>query len=133
MRNHDKPAAVGGSSLLVIFAALCLIVFALLGLSTVLAEQRLSTASAESVTAYYQADTQAERILAQIRAGQLPDGVTAESDRHHYRCPISETQALEVTVLLTETSCEILQWQVVSTVQWDGESAPNLWDGNTGT
>ena len=41
--------AVGGSSLLVIFAVLCLTVFALLGLSTVQAGQRLSNASAEAV------------------------------------------------------------------------------------
>ena len=43
--------AVGGSSLLVIFAVLCLTVFALLGLSTVRADGRLSDASAKAVSA----------------------------------------------------------------------------------
>ena len=38
--------AIGGSSLLVIFAVLCLTVFALLSLSTVQADNRLSDASA---------------------------------------------------------------------------------------
>ena len=47
---------VGGSSLLVIFAVLCLTVFALLGLSTVQAGGRLSEASAEAVSAYYAGD-----------------------------------------------------------------------------
>ena len=54
---------VGGSSLLVIFAVLCLTVFALLTLSTVQANGRLSDRSAQAVLDYYQADTQAERIL----------------------------------------------------------------------
>ena len=41
--------AIGGSSLLVIFAVLCLTVFALLSLSTVQAGDRLSDASADAV------------------------------------------------------------------------------------
>lgn len=57
------PPAVGGSSLLVIFAVLCLTIFALLGLGTVQADQRLSDASAEAVYGYYAADCQAEAIL----------------------------------------------------------------------
>ena len=43
--------AVGGSSLLVIFAVLCLTVFALLCLAQMQAGQRLSKASAEAVAA----------------------------------------------------------------------------------
>ena len=133
MRKHDTPAAVGGSSLLVIFATLCLVIFALLSLSTVLAEERLSTASAEAVSAYYEADTRAENILARLRAGELPNGVTAENGCYHYQCPISETQALQVAVILTEDTCEILQWQVVSVTEWNAEHTPNFWDGSTGT
>ena len=58
-KRFSAPA-VGGSSLLVIFAVLCLTVFALLGLSTVQADGRLSGASAEAVSAYYAADCRAE-------------------------------------------------------------------------
>ena len=53
--------AIGGSSLLVIFAVLCLTVFALLSVSTVNAHQRLAQNSRESVAGYYRADAQAER------------------------------------------------------------------------
>lgn len=133
MRKHDAPAAVGGGSLLVIFATLCLVVFALLGLSTVLAEGRLSTASAEAVSAYYQADAQAEAMLARLRAGELPEGVTREGSTYRYQCPISETQALQVAVLLNGSTYEILQWQVVSTTDWGAENAPAVWDGSAGT
>ena len=63
-RRDSFPPAVGGSSLLVIFAVLCLTVFALLGLATVQANSRLSDASAQTVSGYYAADCQAETILA---------------------------------------------------------------------
>lgn len=132
-RNNDAPAAVGGSSLLVIFATLCLVVFALLGLSTVQAEGRLSDASAEAVSNYYLADAQAEAILAQLRAGELPDGVTRDGQNYRYQCPISETQALQVTVSLNGDIYDILQWQVVSTTDWNADDAPAVWDGTTGT
>ena len=58
--TSGPPAAVGGSSLLVIFAVLCLTVFALLTLSTAAADSRLSQDAADAVEAYYQADSQAE-------------------------------------------------------------------------
>ena len=41
------PPAVGGTSLLVMFAVLCLTTFAVLSLSTVKAGDRLATASAD--------------------------------------------------------------------------------------
>ena len=56
MNKYEAPAAVGGSSLLVIFAVLCLVVFALLGCATVQADGRLSDVSAQSVSNYYRAD-----------------------------------------------------------------------------
>ena len=67
MNHKHAPPAVGGSSLLVIFSVLCLTVFALLSLSTVQASGRLSSTSAQAVAAYYQADSQAEAILARLR------------------------------------------------------------------
>ena len=45
-----SPPPVGGASLLVVFAVLCLTVFALLSLSTVRANERLSEASARRRT-----------------------------------------------------------------------------------
>lgn len=83
-RESFAPPAVGGSCLLVIFAVLCLTVFALLSLSTAQANDRLADASVEAVSAYYQADRQAETILAQLRSGQMPQGVTADGATYIY-------------------------------------------------
>ena len=51
MGNEKRalPPAVGGSSLLTVFAVLCLTVFALLSLATVQADARLSDASGQTV------------------------------------------------------------------------------------
>ena len=125
---------VGGSSLLVIFAVLCLTVFALLGLSTVQADGRLSDASAEAVSAYYAADCQAEAILARLRAGELPEGVeetvTPEGRTCAYTCPISDTRTLAVEVRLEGANYDILRWQAVSTADWEPDETLDLWDGD---
>ena len=129
MREYDTPPAVGGSSLLVIFAVLCLTIFALLGLSTVQADGRLSEASSRSVKGYYQADTEAEQILYRLRMGEVPEGVKQNGTMYSYVCTISDVQALEVEVRVEEETYEILKWRVVSTAEWKTEEGLDLWDG----
>ena len=76
MKNSQKfsPPAIGGSSLLAIFALLTLCIFTLLSLSTVLAEKRLSEAAADGTVRYYAADLQAEETLAKLRSGEITAG-----------------------------------------------------------
>lgn len=126
-QEHQLPV-IGGSSLLVIFAVLCLTVFALLGFSTVQADKRLADVSIQAVSDYYAADCAAEEILAKLRAGQLPEGVTLTGDVYAYSCPISPTQALQVEV--RSGDWEVLRWQAVSTIQWQENTDMELWDGN---
>ena len=126
------PPAVGGSSLLVIFAVLCLTVFALLGLGTVQADQRLADASAEAVYGYYAADCQAEAILARLRAGELPEGVTAlPGERYTYTCPSSAAQVREVEVRVTGTDYAVLLWQAVPAADWQPDDGLEVWDGES--
>lgn len=133
MANREKngftPPALGGSSLLVVFAVLSLTVFALLSLSTVRANQRLGDASTKAVTDYYAADTQAQEILARLRMGDVVEGVTVEGDRVTYRCPISDTQALEVELRQEGDTYQILRWQAVATVAWQESDNTEYWDG----
>ena len=132
-RRRFSPPAVGGSSLLVVFAVLCLTVFALLSLSTVQANRRLAETSAASVQAYYEADCRAEEILAQLRSGQRPEGVSSAGNEYWYTCPISDTQSLQVRVRLEDAAWTVLQWQAVSTVQWEADQGLDLWDGGPTT
>lgn len=119
---------VGGSSLLVIFAVLCLTVFALLSLSTVLANGRLNEASVSAVSAYYEADTRAEEIFARLRQGEMPAEVQEADGIYSYSCPISENQNLEVELRKGAEGWEVLRWQAVSVARWE-EQRLDLWDG----
>lgn len=129
-KRRIQPPIVGGSSLLVIFAVLCLTVFALLGFSTVQADMRLSDASAEAVSEYYEAELQAETILAAIRSGNIPEGVSADGDVYTYSCRISDMQELQAEVRLDGKDWEILRWQSVSTADWEEENTLSVWNGN---
>ena len=130
-RRRFSPPVVGGSSLLVMFAVLCLTVFALLALSTVQADRRLSDASARSVEAYYEADCRAEEILARIRAGEILEGVTEAEGVYTYVCEISDTQELRVSVQVKDGSWVVIQWSAVSTADWQEDDSLDLWDGET--
>ena len=130
MSKHEAPPAVGGSSLLVIFAVLCLTIFALLSLSTVQADSRMAEASYKAVQDFYEADAEAERILAKLRQGDLPENVTNEGNLYRYTCRVSELQALEVEVEITEAFYRVLRWQMVSTTEWEADDSMNVWDGS---
>lgn len=130
MSKREAPPAVGGSSLLVIFAVLCLTIFALLGLSTVRADSRMAEASYAAVQGYYEADAKAEEILAQLRAGIVPEGVQKENNCYCYRCEVSEVQELAVEVEVIGNAYRILRWQLVSTTEWEADDIMNLWNGS---
>lgn len=128
--RHTTPfTPIGVSSLLVIFAVLCLTVFALLSISTVRADRALSEKAAASAKGYYQADLAAETTLAALRAGERPEGVTEEHGVFTYTHPISDTQTLVVVVAVTGTEYEILRWQTVSTADWQASDHLPVWNG----
>ena len=112
-RKYFSPPMVGGSSLLTIFAILCLTIFTLLALSTAQADGRLSDASIKAVSDYYAAELEAEKILAMLRQGKMPDGVTRQEDIYSYSCRISDTQDLFVEVILGNDTWTTLRWQAV--------------------
>lgn len=127
--RHGRTPVVGGSSLLVIFAVLCLTVFALLSLSTVQAGGRLSEASAQAVSDYYEADRMAEEIFARLRAGERPEGVTETDGIYTYTCPVSATQQLRVELLQTGENWTVLRWQSESVAEWETDEFLDVWDG----
>lgn len=131
MNKRTSPfLPVGGSSLLVIFAILCLTTFSLLALSTAQAGTRLSHASADGVAGYYRADCLAEETLALLRAGRLPEGVIVSGDLYTYQHPISDTQLLDVALRREGDGFTILRWQAVPSASWQGEDDLPVWDGN---
>lgn len=127
-KERISAPAIGGSSLLVIFAVLCLTVFALLSLSTVQAEKRMADAAAEAVTDYYAADLQAQEIFARLRAGETVSGIQAEGNIYRYGCVISTHQILEVTLEKEKDTWHIRRWQVCANPEELPETMP-VWNG----
>ena len=127
--NRFSFSIVGASSLVVIFAILCITIFALLSVSTANAEEALSINSADHVKEYYAADAEAEIILADIRAGNMPDGVKFTGSTYEYACKIDENQELQVEVLVEEGSYTVKRWQTVYTGDWQNDDSLNVWDG----
>lgn len=124
-----SPPAVGGSSLLVIFAVLTLSVFAMLSLSTVQAEKRIGESAAQGVQAYYEADRQAEEVFARLRSGEMVEGVEQTENRYSFRCYISEHQHLDVVLSCEEGQWQILRWQAVATPEPIKDNVLPVWDG----
>lgn len=129
--KFDLPA-VGGNSLLVIFAVLCMTVFALLSLHTAQAEKRVSDAAAQAVTQYYAAEAQAQEIYARLKNGETVSGVERDGNHLFYTCPISTHQVLAVELEEDNGTLTLLRWQVVAGAEiengalpvWDGQNAP---------
>ena len=119
----------GSASLLAIFAVLCIVVFAMLSLSTAQAYDRLADASADAVTEYYLADFDAEKIFAELRGGKQPDGVEKNDNNYRYSCFISETQRLEVELLLKNGNWQVLRWQAVSVADHQPDESITVWSG----
>ena len=131
-KRKDFPVpATGGSSLLVIFAVLCLVTFALLSLNTVLAEKRLSEAYAQATQDWYGADLKAQEIFAQLRAGEPVSGVRQEGSQYTYTVPISRHQSLLVVLKETQNGWEVLSWQTVAHPE-DGNTTLPVWQGLEG-
>lgn len=126
-RKRRRYPFTGGTSLLVIFAVLCLTVFSVLTVSTVAADKRIADASAEAVRRYYEADCEAEEILGQLRSGIVPEGVETDGTVYIYNCPVSETQTLRVEVSVTGETYEIKQWKVVTTAEWNPKEYIDVW------
>ena len=75
------------------------------------------------------ADAQAEELLARLRSGEMPEEVQREGDTFRWSSPISDTQCLEVEVLLKEDTYTVLRWQAVSTVEWEQAPGGQVWSG----
>lgn len=121
---------VGGSSILTIFAVLCFIVFALLTLSTAKADRILADRSVSAVEKYYEADAEAEAILAKLRSGVIPESVKNEGNRvYSFACPIGTEEELRVEIQMKNKKIEILRWQKVYVGKWKTDDSIEVWGG----
>ena len=130
-----RAGGVGSVSLVLIFSTLCLSIFSVLSLSDAVGQKSTSALLAESVTDYYAADTNAERVLAALseclRTGtDVPDTlcgaavtVSEESDGTHYAyaCDIDEKQVLTVEAVYADNVLTITRWAKGARGEWVGD------------
>lgn len=65
-KKSEIGVGIGSTSIIMVFVVLCLTTFGVLALVTVDGEYKLTQKTAESITHFYEADSQAEELLAQI-------------------------------------------------------------------
>lgn len=122
--NKEKKSVpflnIGSSSLLVVFLVLCLVIFAVLTLTSAQSDYRFSERLAERRTAYYAACNQAEEQIAALdAAGKLQNMTESRS----FQVQISDRQALFVELSPDNTGGYIVSaWQTINTGDWDSTS-----------
>lgn len=102
---------LGVASLLTVLAVLCMSIFAILTFTTAKADDKLSEVTASSVENYYNAEYEAQKILADIRNGNIPENVEKYNDEYVYTCNISENLVLKVRVEVKEGDYKIISWK----------------------
>ncbi len=131
VKNTSRSGGIniGSATLLTLFAVLCLTIFSLLSLMSANNEWALATRTAEANTAYYVADLEAAKILEQLQAGEMPDGVTSEFfGGYSYSVPIDDAQILKVELGF---DMSVTTWQVISVAEWAPDDSLDVWDGSS--
>lgn len=150
--TEDRKGAapmLGGASLIMVFAVLCLTIFAVLTLLTADSERKISESYAKSVDDYYRADTEAAAFVSVLAKALKTDGMdgfrsaAAEAGAEYAAAdadgvptveksfPIDDNQALCVVLAADGTAVRVDRWQVVYTGEWIPDDAPGLWNGFT--
>lgn len=131
----------GTVSLILMFSVLCIVIFALLTVSTAAGEHALAEKAAQTQQAYYQADSRAADIAAQVlaardsRPGEI-DGVAVTWNQGEeggltasFACPVDQERTLLVELELNGEDFAVKRWQCVRTGEWEADDSIEVWDG----
>lgn len=141
----------GASSIMVIITIVCLTVFGVLALVSVRSENRLSDKTMDAITARYDADVEAQKILAQVdealyqssdtetlrqQLAAIP-GVTLSDDGTviEFRTEISPDLYLVVRLDqlypgAATNRYRVLSYRQINTKEWNPDTGENLYSGN---
>ena len=124
-RSAASPVGVGVISVITVLLVLTLSIFSALTLSTARADLALSQINADTVTAYYAADSEAASLYVDFAAG------TDESLEQEI--PVGDNQSLHLHLVReADGSITVLAWEVIPAAPEESEidDTPDLWDGN---
>jgi len=132
---------VGSSSIVLVFAVLCLTVFSLITFVVAGNDKALVDAEANLVKGYYAADALAEHIVAELaQSDTIPDKIlgvdigvgydmASGADTAYFRCAISDQKELYVLLAMNGDSYDILSWRMLDTDEWVADDNINVWEG----
>lgn len=113
---------IGISSIIFIFIVFCLSVFALLSVNSARQSYASVQRNAEAVTAYYQADSKAQKWLHSLKQeGAVSEGILRQE------FPISDSQTLSVAV--DGETFELLSYQVINNEVLEIDDSLPVWQG----
>ncbi len=141
---------IGYTSIMIIFALVCLVIFAVLSLKAAASDEALNKRSGEYLREYYNADSLAKQDLAELdelaftainseffaetfRELAEDKGFTVRMAREgcavDYSVPINERQELAVSVVFKASGgYEIDRW-MSRTISSESDDHLNVWDG----
>lgn len=137
---------IGSASIVLVFAVLCLTIFAIISYASAIADSTLVEVEAALLKSYYEADTLAESVFAEILAAEsVPETVQGveilyewnfdietmeDSETISYACPISEKKELYVVIAVNGGFFDIQTWRMRDVGEWETDDEPlNLWPG----
>jgi len=138
---NKSGVGVGSASIVLVFAVLCLTVFSLITYVVAGNDKALVDAKVGLVTGYYEADTLAEQILAELLATDttpakiLGVDINTRFDENlgvettYFFCYISDIKALYVNLVIRDDSYDILSWRMYDTDDWVFDDSINVWPG----
>ena len=130
---------VGSASVVLVFAVLCLTVFSLITLVVAKNNKSLADTEANLVSRYYEADTLAESIAAEIlESGDIPESVRGieissywdmmlEMEVVTYLCPVSDKKELYIKIGIDGDDVRIVNWQMLDIGDWEFDDSLGVW------
>ncbi len=127
---------IGTVSLMMIFIVLCMVIFAVLTLSSALSDYRFNQEIALHTKEYYEASNQAEQKLQELAESLEADEEESEGTQGRvvsWQFSMNDTQELDVEIQIlpgreTEDGkrYRILKWEKVNTGGWNTDNSLNL-------
>jgi hypothetical protein len=138
-----KGIGIGSASIILVFAVLCLTIFAIISYSSALSDRALVDVEARLVKRYYEADILANLIFADIlQAEYVPDTIrgveiTSEWDWDlwlelvSFTLEISDKREMYVVLAVHDDTIDILTWRMRDIGgMWESDETLNIFDGD---
>ncbi len=133
--NRPRPMGlnIGSSSIIMLFAVLCLTVLAALSLLSANSQYSLAERSAEVARSYYAAEVEAVDIYNRVKSGDLSNvGIYDYNGEtlYGYTVNIDRFQAFNVLLSVDGENTEIRSWKIVEAGDWTPDDFLDLWSGD---